>query len=254
MMDAMLDKFQPISLAEMSAVRLMNRVDTKYVTTHATLCRLLEAAVDDYRIQVIDGICNLPYYTRYFDTSAATMYTEHLRGRKRREKIRIRRYESSGISFLEIKQKNSKGRTCKQRISCNAFTDETCAPFIDDNSIYRYAELNEKVENRFDRITLVSKAMNERVTIDTHLRFHNLSTDVCCALNDVVVIELKRDGGKASTLTHLLRNERVFPSSFSKYCMGMYLTDPSLRYNRFKPQLHELRKRCGGESNRAFLF
>lgn len=39
-----LSAFSPVSLAEMDAVRLMNRIDTKYVTSEATLLRLLEDA------------------------------------------------------------------------------------------------------------------------------------------------------------------------------------------------------------------
>jgi hypothetical protein len=236
------ENFETITLDEMKAVRLMNRVDTKYVTTLPVLDVLLAATVDDYRVQVIDGECNLPYYTLYFDTDASSMYMEHLHGRKRRQKIRIRKYESSDISFLEIKSKNNKGRTSKQRIPCSSFADTTCANFINTNSIYPYENLGPRVENRFDRITLVNKALTERVTIDSHLRFHNFATNEYCDMNDLVVIELKRDGRKESSLFNILRTLRVFPSSFSKYCIGMSITDESLRHNRFKPIIRKLKK------------
>jgi hypothetical protein len=242
MTSAILSKFETITLDEMSAVRLMNRVDTKYVTTRAILDKLLEDTSADYRVQEIEGACNLPYYTLYLDTQTVSMYMEHLHGHKKRQKIRIRKYESSGISFLEIKHKNNKGRTSKQRIPFHSLDENSCAEFIDSNSLYHFEDLGRKVENKFDRITLVNKGMTERVTIDTNLRFHNVVTNQCCNMNDLVVIELKRDGRKESILSTLLRKYRVFPSSFSKYCIGMSMTDSSLKHNRFKPLLHRLIK------------
>jgi hypothetical protein len=81
------------------------------------------------------------------------------------------------------------------------------------------------------------------VTIDTNLRFHNFHTDECCEMADIVIIELKRDGRCKSTLLDILRNLRVNEGSFSKYCMGMALTDYNLKHNRFKPNLRKLSKK-----------
>ena len=106
----------PISLDEMSRVRLMNRIDTKYVTTMPYLVRLLEMAGGEYRVQEIGGLRNMPYYTCYFDTPDRDMFTQHQRGRNARQKIRLRVYENSGTAFLEIKDKDNRGRTDKKRI------------------------------------------------------------------------------------------------------------------------------------------
>ena len=46
-----LGKFDTITLDEMKDIRLMNRIDTKYVTTIPVLSRLLEMAKEEYRIQ-----------------------------------------------------------------------------------------------------------------------------------------------------------------------------------------------------------
>ena len=45
-----------ITLDEMSAIKLMNRVDTKYVMSEEQCMRLLERAVNDYSVQVIDDV------------------------------------------------------------------------------------------------------------------------------------------------------------------------------------------------------
>ena len=235
-------KYRQISLDEMKSVSLMNRVDTKYVTTTYKLKQLLELACDEYRVQAIDGCVDMPYYTLYFDTDGFSMYMRHLHGKKCRQKIRIRRYESSNLSFLEVKRKNNKGRTEKRRIGCRSFGELVCEDFIDRNSMYRYNELSPVLENRFNRITLVNCGMSERVTIDTCLKFHNCQTENCCEMTDLVIIELKRNGNCDSPFIGYLRQLRIFPTSFSKYCIGMASTNETLKNNNFKPCLRRLDK------------
>ena len=54
-MDTIINKFSPITLDEMSNVKLMNRVDTKFVTTMPRLLQLLKMAQGEYFMQEIDG-------------------------------------------------------------------------------------------------------------------------------------------------------------------------------------------------------
>ena len=58
-----LDLFTPITLQEMSAIRLMNRTDTKYVTTKTKLMQLLKMAGAEYYAQAIDGQRVAAYHT-----------------------------------------------------------------------------------------------------------------------------------------------------------------------------------------------
>ena len=51
--------FEPISLEQMSGVKLMNRTDTKFVTTTERLQQLLQMARNDYYVQEIYGERNL---------------------------------------------------------------------------------------------------------------------------------------------------------------------------------------------------
>ena len=237
-----LKQYGTISLDEMKSVRLMNRTDTKYVTTIPVLERILELAQEEYRVQEIDHMYMMPYYTLYLDTHQRQMYQDHLHGKKTRQKIRVRMYEVSGISFLEIKDKSNKGRTVKNRIPYHWLDEDHLPDFIDTHSNYVHSELERQIENRFSRITLVNRAMTERLTIDTGLKFHNFHTDKVCALDNHVIIELKRDGRVHSPMADILKELRVHPSKFSKYCMGMVLTDTSLKHNRFKPRIRMLEK------------
>lgn len=54
-MKSLLNHFDPITLEQMSGIRLMNRTDTKFVTTRSRLEQLLMLAKDDYYVQEIDG-------------------------------------------------------------------------------------------------------------------------------------------------------------------------------------------------------
>ncbi|MBQ2855810.1 MAG: VTC domain-containing protein [Bacteroidaceae bacterium] len=243
-MQRILNTYDSISLEEMKKVRLMNRIDTKYVTTVSLLTSLLKEAREFYYVQVIENQNVMPYYTLYYDTVNVDMYMEHLRGRKRRQKIRIRRYEASGMSFLEVKNKNNKGRTKKIRMSLEADKDNDFNGFIGLYGNYPLCELAETIENRFSRITLVNRNLTERLTIDIHLRFHNLSNHRTCLLEDLVIIELKRDGKNHSPVLDILRRLHIHEAKFSKYCMGMVLTNEQLKCNRFKPRIRMTRQMC----------
>ena len=244
MLQQILNTYDSISLSEMKRVRLMNRIDCKYVTTMPYLATLLQEARDSYFVQHIEGGYVMPYYTLYYDTPDADMYMEHLRGRKRRQKIRIRRYEATNISFLEIKNKNNRGQTEKRRVPLVADTDNRFDTFIESYSNYPRSELSETIENRFSRITLVNRGLTERLTIDIGLRFHNLLNNRTCLLDDLVIIELKRDGRAHSPILDILRRLHIHEAKFSKYCMGMVFTNEQLRHNRFKPRVRMIDKMC----------
>ena len=186
-MEELLRQYAPITLDEMTGVKLLNRTDTKFVTNMPTLMRLLEMACGDYYVQDIDGVRIAPYYTVYFDTDDCVMYRRHEAGHMNRQKLRVRSYVDSGLNFLEVKTKNNRGRTKKKRLTLEGFDPEHCSEFRVQSAEYadflhtwlRYdpALMTEQLENRFDRITLVNKGKTERLTIDTNLRFHNIATD-----------------------------------------------------------------------------
>ena len=241
----LLDAFKPITLEEMKSVKLMNRTDTKFVTNTRKLSQLLEMAQQDYYVQDISGQRNLDYDTTYFDTTAFDMYTQHQCGHLNRQKIRFRTYCISDLHFMEVKTKNNHGRTKKKRIEVTDMdlTDATKRQFLHKHLRYDIEQLQPVLSNHFSRITLVNKAMTERLTIDTALKFHNLMNDNCKDMGQLVVIELKRDGLVYSPILQMLRRLHIQPHGFSKYCMGSALTGADyLPVNRFKSKLIEVNK------------
>lgn len=222
----------------MGRIRLMNRTDTKFVTSIDKLLALLVMAAREYRIQEIDGKRNMSYSTIYYDSPDYAFYNAHHDGHAGRQKVRIRSYVDSKLSFLEVKTKDNHGKTSKTRIKAMAIDVD----FLQHNLMMNPSELERKIENRFHRITLVNNAKTERLTIDTNLEFHNLTTNMDCSLSHLAIIELKRDGLQPSPILGMLRQLRIHPCGFSKYCIGEALTNPSLRINRMKPRLQHLKK------------
>lgn len=246
MLQYLLNDYRSVSLEEMGKVKLMNRVDTKFVTTIDRLERLLQLAVDRYAIQEIEGRQMMPYTTLYYDTDSCDMFSQHQRGKKNRQKIRVRRYESSGIAFLEVKRKNNKGRTDKKRMQVNDRVPDldlyVYRNFLLQKSRYGSYRLIPQLSNAFRRITLVNNAMTERLTIDFDLKFHNEQTGLDSDMGPLVIIEVKRDGQTYSPVLDLLKQLRIHQSGFSKYCIGMALTNPALKRNRFNERLRYVKK------------
>lgn len=262
-MQHILSTYDAITLEQMGGIRLMNRTDTKFVTTDEKLRQLLLAAGDDYYVQDIDGTRLASYYTLYFDTPHCDMYRAHHNGKMNRQKVRIRAYEDADAAFLEVKTKNNHGRTKKRRVQADAFdmaatskhdiasacegTTTDWQAFLGEHLRHPFGDITGRIENRFRRITLVNKGLTERLTIDTSVAFRNLVTGRELSLDGMTIIELKRDGLMPSPILEHLRRLRIMPMGFSKYCMGMALTDDSVRRNRFLPRITAIRKIAGAD-------
>jgi len=243
--DAALTAFKPITLAEMSGIKLMNRIDTKYLININQLPILLERATADYFAQEIDGLRKAFYRTVYFDTPDAHMYTIHHNRKLNRQKIRIREYVESNQAFLEVKKKNNRGRTKKKRIPVedeNVLDKIEAIEFIKEKSNYEAEVLSKRLKNSFFRITLVNKEKTERLTIDMQINFSNCITEVENGLPHLCIIEIKQDGNTHSPFKDYLADLRIKRKRISKYCLGMILTDTSLKQNNFKEKLIYINK------------
>lgn len=239
----------PISLDEMDAIKLMNRVDSKYLTDEAHLVEILrDAARSGYRVLETEGEKISPYDSVYYDTAALKMFSDHHNRRLKRQKVRTRSYVNSGLTFLEIKRKNNKGRTSKKRIVIplaellDFSADPQACDYLAQKSWFTADELSPVLETIFSRITLVNPALTERLTIDTCLQFRNFRTGKEASLRDAVIIELKQDGRAESQMRGILLNHRVKQARISKYCVAVTLTDPAARSGRFKQKVRAIEK------------
>lgn len=241
-----------IHLEEMDSIKLMNRIDTKYVTDENVLGKVLESAAGHgYRALEVDGAIISPYDSLYYDTDGLKMYTDHHNRRLVRQKVRTRVYLGSGATFLEIKRKNNKGRTRKKRIGIprDAFldfrTDEEAVSFLAGKSDFTADMVSPRLETIFRRITLVNASKTERITIDTGLHFVNHDTGMRADMGPAVIIELKQDGRACSEMKNILLDCRVKQFRVSKYCLGTTLTNPAAKSNRFKVKVRAVEKITG---------
>lgn len=245
----LLDQMQSITLDQMHGIRLMNRTDTKFVTDFDHLYRMVEKIRDTYYVQEVDCLRVADYQTVYLDLPDHGYYVMHHNGKFPRQKVRVRTYRDSDISFLEIKRKNNHGRTRKVRMMVpdpDRLLEAGSDLFLNENLHVRLSELNPTLVNHFQRITFVNVAKTERLTIDLDLHFHNLETGVKVYMGNLVIIELKRDGHLPSPVLPVLRELRIRPLGFSKYCIGSALTNAALKCNRFKRRIHDIQKRTKG--------
>ena len=246
---SLLDRFDPITLERMDSIRLMNRIDTKYVTDILLLREILEDAQrQGYLVFESDGERIQAYDSIYFDTSDLRMFREHRRGKLVRQKIRTRVYLGSGLCFLEVKKKNNHSRTRKKRVGVppDDFQDfrkdpEACL-WLASHSCYQSGEIFPSVETMFNRITLVNKNLTERLTIDISVTFKNLRTSSEASLGTAAIIEIKQDGRLGSKMKDILLKHRVKPMRVSKYCLGVALTDPKVIPGRFKSKIRFIDK------------
>ena len=238
-----------ITLEEMEGVKLLNRIDTKYLTDEDTLVRLLaDAGKAGYRALVAEGEKISPYNSVYYDTAGLKMFLDHHNRRLVRQKVRTRVYVNSGDTFLEIKRKNNHGRTKKKRTPIpmdelqDFRSDAKAADYLARHSAFTADMLSPVLSTAFSRITLVNPAKTERLTIDTSLLFTNFRTGRKASLEDAVIIELKQDSHSSSTMKRILLDNRVKPLRISKYCIAETLTDPSAKRNRFKIKVRAIEK------------
>lgn len=239
-----------VTLAEMQGVKLMNRVDTKYVLSVDEVLDLLDrAAVEGYKVQLIGQCRACRYDTLYYDTAERDMYLVHHNRRLTRQKIRTRTYVESGVSFLEIKNKSNRGRTRKQRVGISAelfhgFSEDAAAmAFFSDHAWYDIGRLTPALRTRFTRITLINPAFTERLTIDLDLRYRDMRGGREATIERMAIVELKQDGLQDSVMKRVLRQMRITPLKVSKYCIGTALTVEGVKCNRFKERLREIDKR-----------
>ena len=246
--DSILARMTPITLPQMKDIHLMDRLDFKFVAPVTLLPDLLEEMKSDFMVQEVNNQRTASYATQYFDTPDMGFFVMHQNGKLARQKIRIRSYVDSGISFLEVKNKSNRGRTKKHRIPFDFQRIDSMddlnekKDFLVDHSLFDVNLLVPSLENSFRRITLVNNKKTERVTIDTNLSFSNSKTHRKEYLDPFMILELKQDGWVHSHFRDIVAKMNIKSRTFSKYYTGIVMTDSEVKYNRFKKRLILLNK------------
>ncbi len=244
--------YQPTNLEELSVIKPGNRKDTKFIFSTDLLPIIAAKLRAGYKILEISSKRSFSYNNRYCDTGDFKFYLQHHNGSRPRNKIRFRCYQNSGISYFEIKTKNNKGRTIKDRLQLGL--DESYLSLFnelsDSKSTAAIRDLIRTVTGvdpstlinvlgiKFTRITLVNDLFTERVTIDNNLTTYANGTEK--TIDGLTIAEIKQDKYKPSSyFIQLMRSLSIPETRFSKYCLGIN-NHYYVKNNRFKPRFSRL--------------
>ena len=215
---------------------LQDRMDRKYLVPAKTLGELIAGRRAEYGVLQIDQRVNFGYETMYFDTPDMLTYRQHAQGVRRRFKVRVRRYQESGLLRLEIKTQGVRSRTVKYALEGANTVHGPAAIFVrqslDDSYGSSYladvvSTLEPGLVMTYRRTTLVSLRGGERVTIDSGLSIDHRGVQAQL-LPGLALVEVKSEDARSGTDRALVR-ARFRPLSLSKYVAGIELTNGRAR-------------------------
>ncbi len=241
---AVLGQYRPIELTEIEPASLLERYDRKFLLTESKALSIAEQLTDSYRILTIDGIVLQTYSTLYFDTPGFDFYLLQVNQRANQYKVRVRTYEDTHTSFLEIKRKNHQKQTYKERVKLEAdmpVLDESCSQWLKQHIPGFESELQPVMFNSYRRTILVNLKNRERVSLDFGLSF--ASPDKLIFTPGLVIAEIKRlNPHQASRAAEIFKSNSLRSCGFSKYGAGIALTYKQLKNNRMKSKLRQIEK------------
>lgn len=228
-----LDQFNVISLIETVNLKLLDRIESKYVLNINLLSNILKEVMPHYSIVENNSIKKARYLNVYYDTPSFQLYFLHHNGKGHRYKFRKRCYLDDNKCFLEIKEKTNTGRTLKKRIQLQ--NNQPSEQELYDLKKYLPKEnqlLAPVINIEYNRITLVSKTNPERITIDLNINAtHN---EKSYSFKKLVIIEVKQKEPINTRFTEILKAHHLRKESFSKYCYSVCNLLEGIKSNNFK--------------------
>ncbi len=239
-----LKQFSHIDLADMPREVLMERLDRKYAFHFSRIPEIITLLTSDYQVIRAEGLVISPYNSLYLDTPGYDFYRNHQRGFKNRVKVRYRAYPHTDTTFLEVKFKNNRNITSKERV----LTAEMHWPLPNELSQfvsaqlrnYPHHDLRPTARIDYDRIGFIALDGDERFSIDFNIRFRmgNQSSD----FGSLAILEVKQMHYVTTPVIRAMRHMGLSELSLSKYCLAMSALDPMLKSNNFKPVFRKIER------------
>lgn len=221
----------------------MKRKEVKYFFHKSKLRALLDLLKDDFNVLEIQDKRIQRYKSNYLDTSSRTMYLKHHNGHANRFKFRFREYMDNASLFFEVKHKQNTGITIKHRI-----------PIEDRDSVYSGIEINKllstlsgynlqmlptELQVVYDRIGLIHKDLNARITLDQNVFCQDSVGNH--DFENLIILELKFNRSfDKYYLMKTLRQLHLYPERISKYCISTCKLHLDVKQNRFKQKLRRI--------------
>lgn len=244
-----LNHFNTTTLESLDVIKLLKRYDTKFLFCRDKLPAVFDFLSDYYYVLEIKNRRYFQYESLYYDTDDFYFYHQHHNKKYDRYKIRFRKYIDSNQCYFEVKHKNNKRKTIKSRLLLDDNRDynelsEESKLFARNSMFFNNGDIIDrikpKLEVSFDRITFANLENKERLTIDVNLAFTNKNS-FQKKIDNLVIAELKSEKYSYNSLfTQYLKGLKIYPARFSKYCMGIAITEKDIKYNRFKKKILKL--------------
>jgi hypothetical protein len=229
-----------------ATAELARRSDRKYVLDWETFATLVERLGVDHRVLDIGGRRTFAYDTVYFDSEELATFHAHVRGGRRRFKVRIRHYRDEGSCALEVKLKGRRGETIKHRLPYRPDDRDRltadAATFLSDCLRGAYGQeppagLRPVLRTHYRRATLVAADGEERLTCDFDLSYPVAGAPGPALSVGHVIVETKSRDGRGRG-DRVLRELQQRPVACSKYLLGVGLLG-------LRPVPNDLRRLAG---------
>ena len=249
---------QPVGLEPLdAAAALRRRFDAKYLVPRDAVAELFERLRPTHRVLEVDGLRSFEYRTTYFDTAELATFRDHVQGRRRRLKARVRLYVELGHCFFELKLREARNCTVKRRLAHDpalprSLTAESVAALQGwvEAAYGRPAPgpLGPVLEVDFRRTTLAALDRGERLTVDVDVGMRASSGDRCGHLDgDFALVESKSPRGVALATRELNLVGARRLEGMSKYCLGVVLALGRGRGNALQPVLRHCERQWDGQ-------
>jgi VTC domain len=232
----LLQSFNSFSLAELEAANLLERKDFKYTFAIKHLPAILQQLQPHYSILKINDYLYTDYITDYYDTDDFQFYMQHHNGKSNRYKVRLREYVQSKVCYYEVKYKNNKNWTSKQRQKISSLD----VPIDQYTKAITEMPLCKKLKVQYCRITLLSNNNSEKLTFDINLSYSKEGSAV--DYNQLCIAEVKSKTHHPYVFRQLIKELGYRTQGLSKYCFGIASLYHELKNNNFKKSFLYLRK------------
>lgn len=218
---------------------LQTRVDRKYVVDAGALAGVLQRCDGGLAVLDIDGVRHFGYESIYFDTPDLDLFRATALERPRRTKVRTRLYLDSGLTVLEVKARDARGVTAKDRVDHPAASRDTLTraarAFVDERIVLPggSSRLAPVLTTRYRRATLLDPVHGARITVDEDLRCIGVDGRALRLRDGDVVVETK-SAGPPSMIDRALWRAGRRPVSISKFGVGVAGLDPTLPSARWR--------------------
>lgn len=246
MKTGILSGFEIVSSDDIEMSGFRKRFITKYLVPVHLLDTLIGECRSKYKLLERCGELQSEILLEYYDTAGLKFFNDHVNGKLKRVKVRIRRSCKTESHVWEIWMRKSKGRMVKKRfpINCsNLEFEEKAGIMVSKYAGIDFNSLAPALLSRFKRITLLDPEASERITIDSQISFASPKhPERHRPVDGLVIVELRKRRKAGSFLAEILALHNIRPIKISKYCLGISLTNRYAKTNSYKPIIRNIEK------------